>query len=354
MPTFTSDYLQRVTHHVLRAAGSSVDEADIVAEKIISANLAGHDSHGIIQLPTYVDRIKRGHIVPGAPMDVLDETPTSFRVDGHWGFGYVVSTRAMERLIRKAKEQNIAAAVVFHQGHVGRVASYPLMAVREGLIGFMTADSGGSPKAVAPFGGSDRRLGTNPLCMAFPSDTPSPVFIDMATSSVAQGKLQLARSRGESIPEGWVVSKDGRATTDPNDYYAGGALQPVGGREGYKGYGLSVMVETLSGLLTGIGFGDDPTGPHNDGCFMMAVKVEAFRPLAAFKSEMAEFAAYLKASPLAAGASRIYYPGEIEYLTEQQRIRDGIEVEDATWDQVWGLVREYGLEGGVGTPDAGK
>ena len=352
MPTFTADYLQRVTYHVLRAARVGEDDARLVAERIIGANLAGHDSHGIMLLSTYIDRINKGHIVPGAPTEVLDETPTSFRVDGHWEFGYVVSTRAMERLIAKAKEQNIAAATVFHQGHVGRVATYPLMAAREGLIGFMTADSGGSPKHVAPFGGSDRRLGTNPLCMAFPSDTPSPMFIDMATSAVAAGKVQLARSRGHAIPEGWVVNKDGRPTTDPNDFYAGGAIQPLGGPEGHKGYGLSVMVETLSGLLTGIGFGDDPAGRHNDGSFMMAVKVEAFRPLAQFRKDVAEFADYLKASPLATGFSEILYPGEIEYRTEQQRLRDGVEVDDATWQEVWRLVQEHGLEAAVGSDGA--
>ena len=233
---------------------------------------------------------------------------------------------------------------------MGRVATYPLMAAREGLIGFMTADSGGSPKAVAPFGGSDRRLGTNPLCMAFPSDTPSPMFIDMATSAVAAGKIQLARSRGDAIPEGWVVTKDGRPSMDPNDYYAGGAIQPLGGPEGHKGYGLSVMVETLSGLLTGIGFGDDPTGRHNDGSFMMAVKVDAFRPLAQFRKDVAEFADYLKASPLATGFSEILYPGEIEWRNEQTRRKEGIFVEDETWDQISGLMQSLNVEGEVGQP----
>jgi uncharacterized oxidoreductase len=337
-----------VTYHVLRANRASHEEASIVAEHLIGANLAGHDSHGIILLPTYVERIAKGHIVPGASLEILDETPTTFRADGHWGFGYVISTRAMEKVIQKAKDQNIAAAVVFRQGHVGRLANYPLLAVREGLIGFMTADSGRSPKAVAPFGGRARRLGTNPLCMAFPSDTPSPVFIDMATSAVAAGKLQVAVARHEEIPDSWLVAKDGSRTTDPQEYAAGGAILPLGGREGHKGYGLSVMVETLSGLLTGIGFGDDPQGPHNDGCFLMAVKVEAFRPLAQFRREMAEFVAYLKATPPATGFQEILYPGEVEHRTEQQRIRDGILVEEATWQQVWALVTTHGLEGTVG------
>ena len=345
MPTFSAEYLKKVTHQVLRAAGVNDEEANTVTDLVIGANLAGHDSHGIIQIPTYIDRIKREHIVPGAPIEILDETPTTFRVDGNWGFGYVVSTYAMERVIQKAKQNGIAAATIAHQGHVGRVASYPLMAVAQGLLGFMTADSGRAPKVVAPFGGSGRRLGTNPMCWAFPADTPSPVFVDMATSSVAMGKLQLYRNRGLQIPDSWIVDKNGDPATDPNAYFEGGAMQPLGGLgEGHKGYGLSVVVETLSGLFTGIGFGHDPGGPHNDGCFLMAVNIDAFRPLAEFKSEMKAFMDYLKDTPPAKGFDRVLYPGEIEYLTEQKRLKEGIAIEEPTWEQVWGVVREFGLE----------
>ena len=344
MPTVHHDRLRTIADRLLQCAGAGEEEAGIIARHVIGANLAGHDSHGIIQAPTYIDRIKRGHIVPGAPFDIVNETPSTLVVDGHWGFGYSVSERAMRLTIEKAKAQGTAAATVYQQSHVGRVADYPLMAVREGMIGLMTADSGRTAKAVAPFGGSEPRLGTNPICIAVPSNLEGPLFIDMATSAVAAGKVELATARGTSIPEGWVVDSDGNPTTDPRVLREqGGALLPLGGSEGYKGYGLSVIVEILSGILTGLGFGHDPRGFHNDGCFMAVFDVKAFRPLDEFKQQVTDLAGYLKASKRAAGFDEILYPGEIEHRNTQRRLQEGIFVEDATWAKLTALAAEYGV-----------
>jgi uncharacterized oxidoreductase len=312
-------------------------------EHLVGANLAGHDSHGIILLPTYITRIKRGHIVPGAPFVVERESAASARINGNWGFGYVVTTRAMEMAIAKAKTTQVAAMTIYQQSHVGRVADYPLMAARAGMIGLMTCDSGRGPKAVVPFGGREARLGTNPISVAFPSDLEGPIFLDMATSAVAAGKLAVARSRRQPVPEGWVVDKHGDPTTDVAAYYDGGAILPMGGDQAHKGYVLSFMVETLSGLLTGLGFGIDPQGRHNDGTFLAVFNVEAFLPLAEFKQQIADFVHYLKATPPAAGFTEVLYPGELEYRTTQQRRRDGIDVEEATWNQLMALQKEYGL-----------
>jgi uncharacterized oxidoreductase len=165
----------------------------------------------------------------------------------------------------------------------------------------------------------------------------------MATSAVAAGKIALAVSRGEEIPTGWIVDSEGRHTTDPRQYRKGGALLPLGGSEGYKGSGLAAMVEVLCGLLTGLGFGVEPTGRHNDGCFMAVFNVAAFRPLKDFKKEVAEFARYLKETPPSEGSTGVLYPGEIEYIREQKRKAEGIEIEDATWDKLKALAGEYKL-----------
>jgi uncharacterized oxidoreductase len=340
MPTINADRLQRLAAQLLIGAGASEQEAAIVSRHSVGANLAGHDSHGVILIPTYIDRIKRGHIVPGAPFEVQRETSNSTVVDGNWGFGYVVSERVMAMTIEKAKQAGVAAATILRQSHIGRVADYPLMAASEGMIGMMTADSGRSAKTVAPFGGKEARLGTNPICIAMPSDLEAPMFIDMATSAVAAGKLNVARTRGYAIPEGWILDKEGNPTTDPA---AGGVALPLGGSEGHKGYGLSVMVEILSGILPGLGFGHDPSGRHNDGCFLAVFNVEAFRPLAEFKREVKEFAAYLTSTPPQTGFERVYYPGELEYLSTQRLRRDGIEIEDATWARLTDLAAEYGV-----------
>src|SRR6188474_1704944 len=310
MPIVQADRLSRIGAALLRAAGASDEEADAVASGCVNANLAGHDSHGVIAVSTYIDRIKAGHIVPGAKWTIVQESP---------------------------------ACTVFRQSHVGRLAAYPLMAMREGMIGIATADSGRSPKHVAPFGGKEARLGTNPISIAVPSDLDAPFYLDMATSAVAAGKIQLAVARGEQIPTGWIIDAEGRHTTDPTQYRKGGALLPLGGSEGYKGSGLAAMVEVLCGLLTGLGFGVEPTGRHNDGCFMAVFNVAAFRPLKEFKKEVAEFARYLKATPPSEGSSGVLYPGEVEYIREQQRRKSGIEVEDATWDRLKALATDYRL-----------
>ena len=345
MPTVPAEKLREIAADLLMGAGASEEEAAIISRHSIGANLAGHDSHGVIAIPTYIDRIRRGHIVPGAPFEIVRESPTTTVVDGHWGFGYVVSERAMQITIEKARRSNVAAATVFRQSHVGRLADYPIMAASAGMIGLMTADSGRSTKLVAPFGGREPRLGTNPICIAMPSDLDGPLFIDMATSAVAGGKLGLALARGTSIPEGWILDKDGNPTTDPS---AGWVQLPLGGPEGHKGYGLSVMVEILSGILPGLGFGHDPSGRHNDGCFMAAFNVEAFRPLDEFKKEVAEFVEYLWSTPPSTGFDRVYYPGEPEHLRTQQKLKEGILVEDATWEQLKALALEYGLEERLG------
>src|SRR6266481_353437 len=341
MPIVKADRLTYIGAALLKGAGASDEEAHAVAVGCVNANLAGHDSHGIIAIPTYIDRIKAGHIVPGANWTIVQESPTTTVIDGHWGFGFHVNARAMALTIEKAKTANVAACTVFRQSHVGRLAAYPLMAINEGMIGIATADSGRSPKIVAPYGGREARLGTNPISIAVPSDLDAPFYLDMATSAVAAGKISLAAARGEQIPMGWIVGSDGKQTTDPAQFRKGGALLPLGGTEGYKGSGLAAIVEVLCGLLTGLGFGVEPTGRHNDGCFMAVFKVDAFRPLGEFKKEVGEFIRYLKETPPSEGSDGVFYPGEVEYLREQKRRKDGIEIEDATWDRLRALAGEY-------------
>src|SRR5881394_2286159 len=325
MPKIQADRLEEIGRALFEAAGAPKEEAALVMRHIVGANLVGHDSHGVIQIPTYIDRIKAGHIVPGAPWVIVKESPTTTVVDGHWGFGYVANERAMRLTIEKAENSNVAAATVFRQGH----------------IGLLTADSGRSLKAVAPFGGREARLGTNPISMAIPSDLDGPLYLDMATSAAAAGKIALAVARHEKVPDGWVIGSDGKPTNDPAQLRQGGALLPLGGPDGgYKGTGLAVMVEILCGLLTGLGFGVEPTGRHNDGCFMAVFKVDAFRPLGEFKKEVGEFIRYLKETPPAEGSSGVLYPGEIEHQREQDRRKNGIDVEDSTWDKIKSLAQD--------------
>jgi len=348
MPVIEPAKLRQIAQELFVNANVPEEDAKIFARLCVGANLAGHDSHGVIQIPTYIDRIDRGHINPTASYDIVKETPTTTVVDGNWGIGYVVTERLMKTTIEKAKEQNVAAATVYRQSHVGRLGAYPLIAEAEDMIAFITADSGRSAKAVVPFGGRDKRLGTNPISFAIPSNLEGPYFLDMATSAVAAGKINLAKARNKEIPLGWVVDQSGNETTDPNALEAGGAILPLGGPEGHKGYGLSSVVEIFSGLLTGLGFGHDPSGRHNDGCFMAVFNVSAFRELADFKEEVTDFAMYLKSSKPAPGFTEVFYPGELEYLREIELSKNGIPIEESTWITLMQLVDKYGLKKGLG------
>ena len=342
MPRVRAEELEAQALRALRAAGASREEAATVARHCVAANLAGHDSHGVFNVPLYIERIGLGHIVPGARFEVLSESATTTVIDGHFGFGFVVSERAMRMTIEKAARADVAVTTVRRQSHVGRLTDYALMAAEEGMIGVMTADSGRTAKVVAPFGGREARLGTNPLCIAMPSNLDAPFFVDIATSAAAAGKLKVAAARGEPVPAGWLVDGDGRATTDPRALAAGGAVLPLGGQEGHKGYGLSAMVEILSGVLTGLGFGVNPAGPHNDGVFMAAFRVEAFRPLETFRHEVTEFARWLNGTPPAEGHERVYYPGEIEHERTRRHLEEGVEIEDGTWSELRRLAEAGG------------
>ncbi len=332
MPRVHADQLAPLVIAIFEKLGAPTANAQTMTRHMLGANLAGHDSHGVILIPTYVERIRRGDVVPDARIEVLDETPTTARIDGNWGFGQVVSEYAMELAIAKARVSNVAALTVVRQAHVGRVADYPLIAARAGMIGWMFCDSGRTAKQVTPFGGREARLGTNPLSIAIPSDLEAPVFLDMATSAVAGGKITVARNRGQRLPTGWIVDRDGNPSTDSADLANGGAMLPLGGEQGHKGFGLGFMVEIFAGLVTGLGFGVNPAGRHNDGSLMVVLNVAAFRPLDQFKRDVADFARYIKATPPAPGVAEVFYPGELEWRTERERRQNGIPIEDETWN----------------------
>lgn len=330
-----------------RAHGVPDDEAEIVAHSQVESNLVGHDSHGVIKTLDYLGRIEKQHIVPGAPFEIESETPTTAVINGNWGFGFVITQRAMDMTIAKAREHGVAAVTIRHQGHIGRLGAYTTMAAEEGFIALMTADSGLGPKSAAPYGGRERRLGTNPISIAIPSGQDGAVCLDMATTAVASGKLQVARQRKQQIPFGWVVDRDGNPTQDPNAYYEGGSILPLGGDQGaHKGYGLSFMVEVLSGLLTGLGFGLDPKGRHNDGCFVALFDVSRFRPREDFSNDVDAFIDFLKATELASGFTEILYPGEVEARRRNTNEAGGIEIEETFWRQL----AEVGRDRGVAVP----
>lgn len=342
MPSIQASDLTTLVRNIYEAIGVAPEKAAIVATEQVEANLAGHDSHGVLRTMDYAAWIKKGHLAPGAEMEIVRETPATAVIDGHWGFGFVVTKQVTELVIAKARATGVAAATIRRQSHVGRLSPYTQRMAESGLIGFMTADSGMAPKYVVPFGGRQGRLGTNPISIAAPSKRHGVAVLDMSTATVAMGKIHVAAARGETIPMGWLINVDGAPTTDPSDHKRGAVLLPLGADQGHKGYGLSFMIEVLSGLLTGIGYGVDPNGQHNDGVFLAAFNVAHFIDPSEFEGEMSAFIDQLKDTPLAQGHKAIYYPGEMERRVAEQKARDGIAIDEETWKRLHALAAEVG------------
>ena len=341
MPLVPASDLQALLTAIYEQHGSPPDEAAEVAAHQVRSHLVGHESHGALRTEGYLDQIKKGQIIPGAPTDILVDTPGVTVMDGNWNFGFVVARRAMRIAVDKANAFGSSSVIVRRQGHIGRLGEYTAEAASNGCIAILTADSGNGPKVAVPFGGTEPRLGSNPISIAAPSSR-GPVVLDMATTAVAGGKLRVAIAEGKPVPLGWILDKHGQPTTNPSDLFDGGSMLPLGGDQAHKGYGLSFMIEILSGILTGIGYGSDGSGFHNDGTFLAAFSVSHFRPLQEFEAEVDGFIDWVKGSGVAEGFDEILYPGELEQRLEQGRLKAGIVVDEATWRRL----RELGAEAG--------
>lgn len=339
MPVLYAEELREFVGRIFRAVGASPEEADQVARLLVEANLTGHDSHGIIRVPGYVNRVREGLIIPGAEMKILHESPCLALVDGGWNFGQIVAWKAMELTIEKAACCGLGAVSVRRCGHVGRLADYTLLAAQRNMIGFMTASGHGRGRSVAPWGSNEAQLHTNPLSWAIPTGA-EPLILDMSTSVVAEGKVHVKRNLGEKLPPGWAFDAEGRPATDPAAFYGPprGALLPLGGLAGHKGFGLSLVVEALSGALSGAGTTRDFGSIQGNALFITAIDVAHFIPLEDFTSEIQTLILRVKGSRPADGP--VLMPGEPERIEKEKRMREGIFIEEETWRQITNMAEE--------------
>jgi LDH2 family malate/lactate/ureidoglycolate dehydrogenase len=342
MKVLYANQLKQICLDVLRAVKSPEDEAEVVADSLVKANLRGIDSHGVIRLINYVKRVENGTIVPGARFTIIREAASTALVDGCMGFGQVAGVRAMNLAIKKARATGIGAVSVRNTNHFGMAAYYAMIALKNDMIGLVTCNT--SPH-VTPWGGRKPLLGTNPICIAVPSGQDIPIILDMATSAVAIGKIQLAAKEGKTLPEGWAVDKNGKPTTDPVAALKG-ALLPFGGA---KGYGLAFMVDVISGALAGMACGKDvcsllpEESKSSMGQFHLALNIDSFISISEFKARVNKLVHELKSCPPAPGYSEVLIPGEIEYRTEQKRLADGIPLDDETWQVLKRLCGKLGI-----------
>ena len=327
-PTFAPGYLEDLTARVLVGLGATEPEAEVVASSLVLSNLVGHDSHGVIRLLQYSRFIEAGQVRPAQPAEVARRRGSVAAVDGHWGFGQPAAQLATRLATEIASANGVAAVTIDRCNHVGRLGEYVAAMAAAGKVGLAWCNSG---PVVAPFGGSGRVMGTNPLAWAVPRAGGPEIVVDFATSSVAEGKLVLARAAGQSVAPGLIIDDHGQPTTDPNDFYAGGALLPFGG---HKGSGLSIMIELAGGVLSGMGASPMADYAGGNGTVLVALDIEAFMPLEEYLEKAAEFWAQAKrvgAGPLNA---EVLMPGEIEDLTRTRRLAEGIPVTDEVRRQI--------------------
>jgi len=330
---------------LFRATGSAADEADLVGGHLVDANLVGHDSHGVIRVSKYVDWHARGMVLANRHALVVRETPCHALVDGQFGYGQVIGREALELAIAKARQSGVCTIAIRNAGHLGRIGAWAEQVAGAGLASVHFVNTSGFGILVAPHGGSDRRLSANPIAAGVPGPGGAPIVLDMSTSAIAEGKIQVALNRGQTLPENCTIDAQGRPNRDPATFYGppAGALLPFGG---HKGYGLSFFCEILAGALTGGG----STHPDNatagrlvNNMLSVVFDPAAFCGTDAFAADVARLAAWVKASPPAAPDGEVLLPGEIERRTRTALLQDGIPLDAVTRRQIAGNARALGV-----------
>ena len=318
--------LTRFVQAAFEKLGVAGRDAQIAAEALVAADLRGVDTHGVIRFSPYAWYVKwlsEGSMTAKPNIRVTSETPSTALLDGDRGMGMVIGHRAMELAIDKAQSCGIGMVGVRNSRHYGMSAQYAMQALAHDMIGIAMTNAG---RQVVPTFGREARFGTNPMCFAVPADKELPFVLDMATTTAAAGKLELAARLEKSIPTGWALDEKAQATQDPRVAQKARRLLPLGGSRdngSHKGYGLAVLVEILCGVLTGtvtaLNADQDPRG-H----FFGAIRVDAFRPVAEFKKDMDRLIRELKSTPPIEGQRRVYVAGEIEFETAEERAERGI------------------------------
>jgi hydroxycarboxylate dehydrogenase B len=354
LPLFCSAELLRLAQDCFAGVGVADADAALVAGHLLDAGLCGHDSHGMLRLPQYVEMVRKGTVDPLGAFKVLDEGPSRARVSGGWHYGPVTATQAVDLALDKAGAGAVAVVTVRDCNHVARLGSFAALAPPRGQIVLMCSNGHGGDLAVAPHGGRDRRLPTNPLCLALPTGREWPLVLDMTTSATSGGAMRLAQNRGEDVPAGRIIDAEGEATVKVGDFYGPppGAMLPLGAPlTGHKGFGLAVAVDILAGALSGAGCSKAQPERSGNALFIAALNIEAFVSLDAFEREADEFIGRLKASPAAPGFNQVEIPGERAYGIRQRRLVEGVPVDASAWQQIGDLAAELRVELPVPLPN---
>lgn len=334
--------LRRVVDAIFAAAGCRPDESARVARYLVEANLVGHDSHGVIRVPSYIDWLRSGKVLANQTPEVVTETDVLAVVDGRFGFGQTMGEAAMNLGIAKCRGRGLAVVALRNSGHLGRIGDWAELAAAAGLLSLHFVNTSGGGILVAPAGGTRRRLSANPIAAGVPREDAAPIIVDLSTCLIAEGKIKVALNRGLRVPAGCLLDGHGRPTDEPGAFYADppGAILPMAG---HKGYALSFLVEILAGALTGGSCSDPAIKRVANNMLTILVDPKAFRAHEEFRSEINRFVAHVKDCPTAEPDGEILVPGEPEARARARRSTEGIDLDDATREQVRATGRSLGL-----------
>jgi len=331
MPLIRQDALYDYTKKIFEAAGVPAEHAQRVARMLVDADTAGYPSHGVNRLQQYLNAIKTGKINPQAKPVIELESASYANINGNRAFGQIAATFTAEVAIKKAKN-GMAMVGGYNMSHVGRLGDYTAMVARKDLMAVAFCNGGGPN--VAPYGSRERVLGTNPIACSVPSSSGKVAQFDFASAASAEGKLNVARNKGERVMEGLIQDKDGRPTTDPNDFYDGGSILPIGWQ---KGSALCIMMEILGGIFTGGRCSAFEGYVDGNGIVILAMKPDLFRNRADFDKDIELMHRAVTGSQKAVGFERILFPGEPEIEFREKSLREGIPLDDTTWETVRGI-----------------
>jgi hydroxycarboxylate dehydrogenase B len=353
MVTIKAGPLADLVRDIFAKAGCSSAEAERIGKYLVSANLTGHDSHGVVRVPRYL-QWKRNEIVHAdRRVKVLTETPVLVVVDGLNGFGQSVAPQAVAIGLDKCKTAGLALVALRNAGHIGRVGDWAEMAAEAGVVSVHFVNASGGV-LVAPFGGTERRLSTAPFCVGIPYVGQPPIILDFATSVVAEGKVLVASQGGKKIPDDALIDHDGKMSNDPHvlygDYTPTGPRQPGKGTGAirafgeHKGSGLALMCELLGGSLTGMGATAEGGGFRGNGMLSFYVDPAVIDPEGFFPRDVSRYLAYFKSARPASPGDDVLTPGEPENRTRKRRLAEGIPLPDDTWAAIVAAAREVGVD----------
>jgi uncharacterized oxidoreductase len=325
--------LEQLVGAIFAAGGCEPRERNRIAHYLVGANLVGHDSHGVIRVPAYIDWLRAGKVVANQTHVIVFENDAIAIVDGRFGFGQVMGEESIKLGIEKARRQGVAVVALRNSGHLGRIGDWAEMAAAAGLVSLHFVNTSGGGILVAPFGGTQRRLSANPIAAGVPVKDGAPIVVDISTCTIAEGKIKIAYNKGERVPASCILDADGLPTDDPRAFYANppGAILPLGG---HKGYGLSVIAEVLAGALTGGAcshFGVDRVANN-----MLSIILDpaVLQLTDGFSAEIRGLIDHVKSSRTVTPDGEILMPGEPEARSRARKMREGIEIDQMTWSQI--------------------